>query len=496
MRGACGVGPAAAPGRGLEQPQERRQVTVAKRVRPSDLNHDCGPGAIRQVALKKLRPAKLNGVIYKPLTVECPRVRELAEKIGRDGLLEPIVYTIDHVILSGHTRRLACQLAGLKQVPARQFPILSTDPRFPELLVMFNDQRVKTTDELFREALAGTDADDAYAELLNYRRERTDAATATAEEMSFGPARRRHGVSDEKRPFLDAILLIVEKLKLYWPLSNRQVHYQLLNEPPLRNTRSRIRYANDLRSYHDLNDILTRARFTGLIPWQAISDATRPSTIWSCHANTKTFIDKQVNDFMAGYNRDLLVSQPCYVELVCEKLTVVNVIRPIAAEYCVPYTVGRGYGSVDSRRKLFERFQRSGKDRLVLVVLSDHDPEGEDIARLTPRSMRDEFGVTDVVAVRAALSPEQVRELELSPKMTAKAKSSRRKGFVEQHGEHVYELEAVEPSELQSLLRTAIESVLDMDLFQQEQEYERRDAAELAAIRHRVRETLTGIDGL
>src|SRR5262245_18410984 len=113
------------------------------------------------------------------------------------------------------------------------------------------------------------------------------------------------------------------------------------------------------------------------------------------------FIDEQIANFMKGYFRNLLVAQACYVELVVEELTVVNVVEPIARDYCVPMTVGRGYASLDTRHKLAERFRDSGKYRMALVIVSDFDPEGEDLA-LLPRSLTDEFDIKDIVPVKAA----------------------------------------------------------------------------------------------
>jgi len=41
---------------------------------------------------------------------------------------------------------------------------------------------------------------------------------------------RRCEISEAKRPFLDAVLAILEEQRDYWPLSDRQIHYRLLGE--------------------------------------------------------------------------------------------------------------------------------------------------------------------------------------------------------------------------------------------------------------------------
>ena len=45
------------------------------------------------------------------------------------------------------------------------------------------------------------------------------------------------------------------------------------------------------------------------------------------------------------------------------------------------------------------------------LVLSDFDPEGEDIAHSFARSMRDDFGIDQIELVKVALTDRQVREM-------------------------------------------------------------------------------------
>jgi hypothetical protein len=88
------------------------------------------------------------------------------------------------------------------------------------------------------------------------------------------------------------------------------------------------------------------------------------------------------------------------------------------------------------------------------------------------------------------VTADQVGELQLPPGLKAKQGSSRRKKFVEEYGEQVYELEAVAPERLQAILRQTIESVLDMDLFRDEQRKEQEDAVYLKVVRETVRDML------
>jgi hypothetical protein len=127
-----------------------------------------------------------------------------------------------------------------------------------------------------------------------------------------------------------------------------------------------------------------------------------------------------------------------------------------------------------------------------LLVLSDFDAEGEDIPHSFARSMRDDFGVQEVVGVKVALTHEQVQGAGLHPNRL-KEGSSRAKEFRGKYGSDTYELEAVPPSALQDHLREAIESVLEVDAFNAEVEAEESDAAFLQATQKRAAGLLNSV---
>jgi 5S rRNA maturation endonuclease (ribonuclease M5) len=141
------------------------------------------------------------------------------------------------------------------------------------------------------------------------------------------------------------------------------------------------------------------------------------------------------------------------------------------------------------RYEIAERFRKSGKGKLVLLILSDHDPDGEEIAQSFARSLRDDFDIiADLHPVKVALTEGQVRDLRLPPKLEAKASSSNYLKFANQYGTVAHELEAVEPAELQRILRDAINQVLDRDAFHAELDAEAEDAARLGVVRKDILE--------
>jgi hypothetical protein len=368
----------------------------------------------------------------------------------------------------------------------------STDPGFLPLLREYNRQRVKTLTEITREEIVGADPNEAYQALQEHRQQ---AARVSADTIRIEGRKHRAEISAAKRPLLMAIQKVLDERRTYWPLTDRQVHYALLNDPPLVHaSKADSRYTNTVRCYKGLCDLITRARLAGNVPFAAIHDPTRPAVVWDVHQHVGGFVRRQLGDFLQGYSRDLLQSQPNQLEVVGEKNTVEGVLRPVAMEYCLPLTIGRGYCSLPPRYEMAQRFRRSGKDKLVLLVLSDFDPEGEDIAHSFARSLRDDFGIEAVEPIKVALTAEQVREMRLPPQMKAKAGSSRRKRFVDRHGDDVFELEAVPPDRLQAILRAAVDGVLDVAAYNAEVDAEKHDATHLVGMRRALLEQIGDAD--
>ena len=164
--------------------------------------------------------------------------------------------------------------------------------------------------------------------------------------------------------------------------------------------------------------------------------------------------------------------------------------------YCIPLTAGRGYGSLPPRYKMAQRFRSSGKDKLVLLILSDFDPDGEVIAESFARSMRDDFGIEGVHAIKVGLNLDHVTRFNL-PRDIVKPKTSspQYRKFVAKYGDRdVFEVEALRPAQIQQIVREAIDGVLDLAAFNAELDAEKRDAAFLAGVRATVHDALSGVD--
>ena len=457
-------------------------------------------GTLEIVPIDSISPATENDVIYARFS--CCELDDsaLLEDIIKQGILEPIVVSKDGVILSGHRRHNAAGFAKLDHVPIRRtnhvFTAFSESERINLLLAYNHAQRSKSVEEQAREELATVTPRDAFKELRERLAAQELAHFQPLEchgKIDFGISTARAAISDAKLDFLKAVNQVLNDWCDYWPLSVRQVHYQLLNFPPLCHSgKKNSRYKNNRQSYRALIDLAARGRLAGKIRWKAIADETRPVSIWQCHPGAREYIHEEAKNMLGYYRRDLMQSQPRHIEIVCEKNTVAETVKSVASNYCIPVTSGRGYCSLEPRRQIAERVNASGKRTLTLIVISDCDPDGDEIAASLARSMQNDFGVS-VEAVRGALTHEQARSYGLKENFDAKPKSAQYKKFVKRHGTaSAYELEALPRGELEKLVEQAIRSVIDIGAYDREVELWGQEAPQIEVVRQKAISAVMG----
>jgi ParB-like chromosome segregation protein Spo0J len=455
---------------------------------------------ITELPIDSIFPSPENDKLYDPINPAAPDFLALVKSVESSGVLDSIQITLDAYIVSGHRRHAAARAAGLATVPCRQLPIRRRDDidAFVRLLAEHNRQRVKTLAERTREEVIQVDADEAYQHLKEYRRAKSGLVRISAGSIvETLPERRRASISKAKMPMLIAAQEVISALEDHWPLSVRQVHYRIVagGVTVLRHSnKPDSAYGNNLASYKDLCNLLARARIAGLVSWDAISDETRPFQPWSTWKEPGAFMANQTANFAKGYWRDLLQSQPNHIEIVAEKLTVRTTVERAASHYTIPTQIGRGFSDVGLRHNLAQRFTASGKEKMVVVLVGDLDPDGEGICESFKRSMRDDFGIPDnrMTAIKAGLRMDQVTEFNLPPSMQAKTTSSRFARFEERHGTDAWELEAMSPNRLADELRKTIDSVIDHDAFEYEREQEIADAQHLEGVRRAAITALAG----
>jgi hypothetical protein len=225
----------------------------------------------------------------------------------------------------------------------------------------------------------------------------------------------------------------------------------------------------------------------------AIEDSTRPIQLAGGFQSLEQFVGQEVSNFLNGYSRELTIGQPDHIEIMLEKNALRSIVEAVARDYCIPVTTGRGFSSLSPRYELQQRFLKSGKSRLVLLMLTDFDPDGEMIASSFARSLRDDLGLVNIFAVKVALNADDVINYNLPSDMDAKPSSPNYESFVERFGTKAVELDAIPVQLLQQKLREAIEEYLDMDEFNAQLKLEQQDAVEIEAYRKVLMETITPI---
>ena len=455
---------------------------------------------VQLLPVAEIRPSPENGEIYGPTTYDNdPALRFLVRSIKRLGLEEPLIVTQDKFVLSGHRRLFAVQELGWLKVPIRFASVSRADATdYHRLLSEYNPQRIKSVATTLSESLLRTEEDshDGHS-WADYRKAKN---YPNIKVMQVAGKKSAEEVGPRQQEFLAAAQKVIDSLSAYWPLSVRQVHYKLLNNPPLTQTTKkkseRWRYKNNLACYSKLSSLLVSARYHADVSWEAIDDATRESKTYQHYANPAGFIENEVKFFLTGYQRNRMEGQPNHIELIVEKNTLLNIVSDIAENFHIPITALRGYGGPSLWREIEERWRATvanhagpNEPKCILIIVSDHDPEGLNLADDAVRSLRDNHGL-DVIAIRPAVTLGQVRRYNLTSN-PAKESSTRFKQYVKRTGTKLcWECEALEPDVLRQCVHDAILKVVDVDQLNAVQEREAQEKQDIAAMRVKLGATL------
>jgi len=448
-----------------------------------------------ELPVTDIEVASENDLLYDRFGIANRDDVDLALSIRDQGIQEPLTLSADHVLLSGHRRLAAAKVLGLHEVPCRvvelEFNELTHTERL-EVLRRFNQQREKSPGERIREKLLDIDPTVAHTELKRRRLDAIALNGAPDANVALGAVKKRPKITTLQ--FLAKAKAVIEENRPYWPLTVRRVHYLLLNDPPLRHDKKPDSvYANDKASYKALTKLLIRARLSKDVPMASIEDNTRPIQKGVGFSTFEQFVQQETKRFLVGYSRNLMQGQTNHIEIMLEKNALRSVIETVASEYCIPCTTGRGFSSLSPRYDLALRFKQSGKARLVLLMLTDFDPDGEEIASSFARSLRDDFGIQNIHALKVALTAEDVKANDLPSDIDAKVSSPNYRKFLKRFGaSKVVELDAAPVKLLQSKLRKAIESVIDVAEFNAQLELEVQDSANIEAHRRILFDAIGG----
>lgn len=297
-------------------------------------------------------------------------------------------------------------------------------------------------------------------------------------------------------------------------LTLRQLYYQFV---------ARGYIANKQSEYNRLGSIINDARLAGELDWEFLVDRTRNLVKPSTWESPAAILEASAR----SYAPDLWRDQHHRIEVWIEKDAGIGVIEAVCADNQVPYFSCRGYTSAS---ELWNAAQRIGDhlvngNRVTVLHVGDHDPSGLDmtrdikerlalfltndwnrsphfqarrhqyigLARTGParttnelirhdmrETIRDAGGEIDDTELpwrvrRIALNYDQVQQYDPPPN-PAKTTDSRFVKYEEETGLHEsWELDALDPLVLQTLINDEIDIARNDDLWGEVLEEQERD---------------------
>ncbi len=265
----------------------------------------------------------------------------------------------------------------------------------------------------------------------------------------------------------------------------RQIFYRLVAALLIPNTET---------SYKSLSRSLVLAREEATIDPLAFQDRIRTHTEGDYGFDSPDrFIEymlDQLRDSPDQYTRPMWTTQQTMPIIWLEKDALFTPITTIADRYRVKVYAARGYSSFTA---VYEAAQDIMREAIPIKVLqlTDFDPSGEDMVRdLQDRLTRYGSSLILLELEKIALTSDQVSRLGLPP-MPAKKSDPRYEKFAASYGDQVVELDALPPDELDRIVSTAIESLIDQEAWNAEIEKARQEREE---VQRRIEELLDQLE--
>lgn len=264
--------------------------------------------------------------------------------------------------------------------------------------------------------------------------------------------------------------IIEEYASQGYVLTLRQLYYQFVARDFIPNRQS---------EYKRLGSIIADGRLAGLIDWDAIEDRGRNTHIPTTWPNPPNII----NACAEQYKLDLWEDQEYRPEVWIEKEALLSIAQAACEPYRVPYFACKGYVSQSvmwaaGAKRLLTHFNAGQIP--VIIHLGDHDPSGIDMTRDIFERL-DLFTGEVVDVRRIALNLDQIQQYKPPPN-PAKMTDSRFNNYFDKYGGESWELDALSPDVLVSLIQEKILLLRDKKRWDILARREERDRKVLSAI--------------
>lgn len=255
-----------------------------------------------------------------------------------------------------------------------------------------------------------------------------------------------------------------------YTLTLRQLYYQFV---------ARDLMANHQRNYNKLGAIISDARLAGLVDWNAIEDRTRTLRARNHWDNPEEIMESVPHSFSINP----WDNQPAYIEAWIEKDALIGVLERPCRDLSIPYFSCRGYTSQSAQWRAGKRFKRKADDgkEVIILHLGDHDPSGVDMTRDNQDRLDTFTWWAGVNVNRIALNMDQVEQYNPPPNPT-KFTDSRAEEYINNHGYESWELDALDPSVIDNLIRDTVAQYVDQDQWDEDIERQEEIRASLQTL--------------
>ena len=241
-----------------------------------------------------------------------------------------------------------------------------------------------------------------------------------------------------------------------------------------------------------------KAREWGRIPWDAITDDSRPVGGYVPRYHTKEDWVQMGIDYLSNVHKTYTLPrwhfQPVHVEVWLEKIALKLKFEDALEDLEVNIPIQKGYssgGSLNQNQKRLNKISELYPDKqIVILYWGDWNPSGSDIERNVLTRLH-KFGIHNIEFRRIAVTQEQIDEYNL-PTAPAKTTDTRYKKWLNSHAngdDRTTDLDAfvaldhIDPRKpFRKLVRESIEPYFDNDIYQEQlklQEKERKKVRRL-----------------
>lgn len=271
-----------------------------------------------------------------------------------------------------------------------------------------------------------------------------------------------------------------------YTITLRQLYYAFVGRAWIPNTQP---------SYKRLGSIVNDARLAGRLDWSWIEDRERNLAGTYHQEGGPAAV---IAGLPYGYYLDHWEQQDRRIEVWVEKAALGNIVDRACRAWDVDWFACKGNVSQSEMWSAGKRLRSYvNHDQQVLILhLGDHDPNGLDMTRDIERRLRmymrsDQIGLE---VRRIALNMDQVQEMNLPP-APVKVTDSRSRGYIEQYGDEVWELDAIDPETLRLLIEEAIAAEVDQDEYDAVEAEQDRHRDQLTAVANRWSDIADLLDG-